>query len=350
MRDANLMRAVWNTPWMILPAKHREIAAVVARHVRGEKLSEEVLAAFQAAAAPQERTADTVAILPLYGIIGYRMDLIMAMSGGTSVQRFTNAFRAAVADASVKAILLDVDSPGGSVDGVDELSKEIYQARGAKPIVAIANPMAASAAYYIASAADELVVMPSGSVGSIGVVVEHIDDSAMQEMVGIKSTVLAEPEYKAELWGPLTEDAKARLENVIGQYYSMFKKAVARNRGISVADVEKKYGEYGPGRMLTAQEALKVGMVDRVATFDETLARLVGRKGAQVSVRVSAGASDDPPLSSSQTETTKPVEEAAEPSPGEANPVQEPEPEPVPESVPADEEARQRDVEWLDTV
>jgi capsid assembly protease len=285
MRDLHVARAVWNTPWMVLPGTLRTICAVVARHMRGEPIEAEARAKFEAAESPEPRTADTVAILPLYGVIGYRMDLFMAMSGGTSIQRFARAFRQALADQSVKAILLDVDSPGGGVEGVDELSKEIFLARGQKPIVAIADPMMASAAYYIASAADEIVVMPTGSVGSIGVVTEHLDDSEAYKMAGYTSTVIAQPEFKAELWGTLSDEARARLEDLVGQYYTMFKKAVARNRNIAVTDVEKKYGEVGPGRLLTAAEALKVGMVDRIATLEETIARLVGRRGGAVSVR-----------------------------------------------------------------
>lgn len=285
MRDVHVMRAVWHTPWFILPDTLRTICAVVARHVKGEPISEEFRERLLAAEPPQPRTAETVAVLPLFGVLGYRMDLMLATSGGTSLQRFAVAFRLALADPGVKAILIDVDSPGGGVEGVDELSKEIYQARGVKPIVAIADPLAASAAYYLASAADELVAMPSGSVGSIGVVTEYLDDSEAVKLAGLSRTVIAQPEHKAEFWGALTDDAKARLEDVVGQYYAMFKKAVARNRGISVADVERKYGEIGPGRLLTAQEALRVGMVDRIATFEDTVARLAGRRGTVTTIR-----------------------------------------------------------------
>lgn len=285
MRDAHVMRAVWHTPWFILPETLRTICAVVARHVKGEPVAADLRERLLAAEAPQPRTAETVAILPLFGVLGYRMDLMLATSGGTSLLRFAAAFRLALADPSVKAILIDVDSPGGGVEGVDELSKEIFQARGVKPIVAMADPLAASAAYYLASAADELVVMPSGSVGSIGVVTEYLDDSEAVKLGGFSRTIVAQPEHKAEFWGALTDEAKARLEDVVGQYYAMFKKAVARNRGIPVADVERKYGEIGPGRLLTAQEALKVGMVDRIATFEDTVTRLAGRRGTVTTIR-----------------------------------------------------------------
>jgi ClpP class serine protease len=122
------------------------------------------------APAPQPKQ---IAVLPVYGVLAHRMNLITAMSGGMSTEQLGGAVRAAASDPTISAILLDIDSPGGSVFGVQELADEIYQARQSKPVYAIANATAASAAYWIGSQASEFVVTPSGQVGSIGVVAVH---------------------------------------------------------------------------------------------------------------------------------------------------------------------------------
>jgi signal peptide peptidase SppA len=184
---------------------------------------------------------------------------------------------AAVNDARIGAIVFDVNSPGGSVTGVDELSKMIYDARGSKPIVAVANHLMASAAYWIGTAADELVVTPSGEVGSIGVFAAHQDVSAAMEKEGVKTTLISAGKYKTEgnPFEPLTDEAHASIQARVDDYYSMFTKAVARNRGVNVADVR---GGFGEGRVVGAQQAVSLGMADRVATLDDVISGLTRRQ------------------------------------------------------------------------
>jgi hypothetical protein len=144
---------------------------------------------------------------------------------------------------------------------------------------------------------------------------EHLDDSEAPKMEGFTSTVIAQPEFKAELWGPLSDEARQRLESVVGQYYMMFKRAVARNRGISADEVEKRYGEVGPGRLLTAREALKVGMVDRIATLDQTIARLAaGRRSSAVRASLSH---DEPPCAAEEPQLSDTAKAAVRDAVGE---------------------------------
>ncbi len=140
--------------------------------------------------------------------------MLMESSGGTSVQGVARQFRAAMADPDIGRVILDVDSPGGQVGGVEELAREIYQARGQKPVTAIANGLAASAAYWIATAADEFVVTPSGQVGSIGVFGMHQDVSAALEKDGVKVTMVSAGKYKTEgnPFEPLTDEARAAMQ------------------------------------------------------------------------------------------------------------------------------------------
>jgi len=193
----------------------------------------------------------------------------------------------------VTAIVLDVDSPGGSVQGVEEFSRAIFEARGVKPVVAIANATADSGAFYIASAAEELVVTPSGEVGSIGVIGFHLDESAKNEKAGEKWTIIQAGRYKSEFYPqhPLTDEARAAGQEFVDGYYELFVQAVARNRGVSA---ERVVEDYGQGRVVAAKKALQLGMVDRIATFQEVINELVTgtwKSPRQSSRRVSAGRS-----------------------------------------------------------
>lgn len=215
-----------------------------------------------------------LAILPLFGTIFPRANLMTTMSGATSAEVFANRFQALVADPEIGAILLDVNSPGGQVSGVPELADLIYTSRGSKPIVAIANHMAASAAYWIASAADELIVTPSGAVGSVGVFAGHADRSKAYEQDGVKVTLISAGEYKTEgnPYQPLSEDAKAAMQADVNRVYEQFISALARNRGVEDIAV---YKDFGQGRMVDAETALQVGMVDRIDTMNATIQRLM---------------------------------------------------------------------------
>ena len=121
----------------------------------------------------------SVAVIPMTGVISHRMSLMSEISGGGggSTQALTAQFRQALNDGNCKAIVFDVDSPGGSVEGVTELASEIYEARKVKPITAVFNAMGCSAAYWLASAASDLVCTPSGQCGSIGVYMMLQDES-----------------------------------------------------------------------------------------------------------------------------------------------------------------------------
>lgn len=214
-----------------------------------------------------------IAVLPLYGVMMPRAGLFAQMSGGCSVEQFTAAFNAAMNDPSVSAILIDVDSPGGSTGLVPELGQAIYDARGEKPIAAIANTDAGSGAYWVASQCDELAVTPSGMVGSIGCYGTHQDLSAALEKIGVKTTIISYGKYKTELapTQPLTPEAKQAVQSVVDEFGTMFEAAVARGRGVTQARVADGFGQ---GRMVTAKNAVSAGMADRTATFDQMVTRL----------------------------------------------------------------------------
>jgi signal peptide peptidase SppA len=217
----------------------------------------------------------SAAVIPIHGVITQRSSFWSWLFGGASLDLLRNALREVLADPVVSAVIFDIDSPGGSVDGLTEFAKELrsYRASGDKPIVAVVDPLAASAAYWIASQANEIVVTPSGEVGSIGVYAAHEDDSAAFEMMGVKITLISAGEYKTEgnPFEPLGDDARAAMQEQVDTFYAMFLSDVAVGRGVSVDAVASGFGE---GRTFLAKKALQAGMVDRIGTLEETALRL----------------------------------------------------------------------------
>lgn len=222
------------------------------------------------ASAPQQRRQKSVAILPIHGVIEARPTFMGQLFGMTSYEAIGRAFDQLVADESVSGIILDVASPGGMAYGAPELAQKIFSARGTKPIISVANPLAASGAYWIASAADRLVVTPSGDVGSVGVICEHVDVSKALEAEGTTVTVIRSSgsPYKAETndMEPLSDEARQNLQSRADEIYQNFVSDLARFRGVSVGHVNQNFGQ---GRTVGAKAALSASMVDRVWTADE---------------------------------------------------------------------------------
>jgi signal peptide peptidase SppA len=295
-RYQHILQFIYSQPFAILPDYVGVVRDIVLERAGGYIPTEDEIRA-RIGAGPREveaavasaprRPSGGVAVLPLYGVLSQRMNMMSEVSGGTSTETFARNFRSAISDPAIASVLIDVDSPGGSVYGVPELTDEIYRARGTKPIVAIANSMAASAAYWVATAADELVVTPSGDVGSIGVYTMHQDFSKAEELAGVKTTLISAGRYKVEgnEFAPLGVEAQAAVQARVDQFYRMFTNAVARDRGRSAAEIR---GGFGEGRLVGAEDALRLGMVDRVATFDETAARMLRSAGPARSSRSAA--------------------------------------------------------------
>lgn len=215
-----------------------------------------------------------VAVIPVRGLISQRDGMDWEASAPViGTETIGASIQGAVNDESVKAIVLEIDSPGGSVYGVAELADLIFAARGTKPIVAAVNSLAASAAYWIAASADEIAVTPSGEVGSIGVYTIHWDQSLLLAAKGVTPTIIQAGKFKTEgnPYQPLSVDALAAVQADIDHFYEMFISAVARGRRTSVSKVRLGFGQ---GRTLVAPEAVAAGMADRVETLAQTLARL----------------------------------------------------------------------------
>lgn len=282
-----VQRFIRNSAWAILGDKLGEIVEFVDAHAAGERLThDEIVERLGSSPRVPSRSVGAVAVIPILGVITQRANVMMEISGGTSSQMAAKAVRAAVQDPAVKSILLEIDSPGGEVYGTAELADEIYAARRTKWVTAAANSIAASAAYWIGSQASEFIVTPSGEVGSIGVVSVHQDQSRALEAAGVTTTVIRAGAHKWEgnEFEPLSDVARAALQERVDSGYDMFVKAVSRGRSVPQATVRNGFGA---GRLVTASDALRQGMVDRIETIDQAMARLLNQSGRSQALRAS---------------------------------------------------------------
>ena len=278
--------AEWlNTPWAlrreVLQAHVRVLAAKLAGGSPAYRAMEdegpinggERISAFEARRRDVQAMAGNgggIAVLPLHGTIVQRAGMMTELCGGTSTQQFGAALDAAMADETVGQILIDVDSPGGSVYGVQELGDQIAAARKVKPVVASVNSLAASAGYWLAAQAGEVYVTPGGEAGSIGVWMAHEDWSAAMAEQGVKVTLISSGKHKVEgnPYEPLSEEARTFLQGRTDEYYAAFTKAVAKGRGVPIDAVRSGMGQ---GRVLGAEAALAEKMVDGIKTFAEVV-------------------------------------------------------------------------------
>jgi signal peptide peptidase SppA len=280
-RYDHLIATALDEPWAITPTMMAIIAEVLCRHVAGEDPDDEAIHHAQLLAlARQERQVAApegsgVAVLPMHGVITPRMNLMSDVSGGTTFESLTNDLVTAADNPRVKAIVLDIDSPGGSVAGATEFASVVRKVRTQKPVVAQASHGMNSAAYWTGSNATEIVASPSASVGGIGVFAAHDDLSKAYEKRGLKRNFVSAGKYKLEGndTAALDDEARSAMQAKVDHHYGVFVHDVALGRGIDAAKVRAGFGE---GRSLTAPEALAAGMVDRIATLSETVARLAG--------------------------------------------------------------------------
>lgn len=282
------------TAWAIIPERLSAMLDATGRMVANVDLAspDDYLAAAELAAARQgaRSRSGSIARISISGHIEPKASLWTLLFGGAAVDLIAAQFQDALADRDTTAILLDIDSPGGSVYGVPELARTIRAARGQKPILAVANAEAASAAYYLGSQADEFSITPSGQVGSIGVIYLHTDLTGMAEKQGVKFTIFRSQDRKddANPYEALTEEAAADIQAKVDAYDTMFVRDVARGRGVTV---EKVRADFGAGRMFMAREAVKAGLVDREETIDEAMRRLAA---GGVAIRQAPAATVDP--------------------------------------------------------
>lgn len=274
-----LAARLYNTPHAIDPAAAEALEAAFRAHAEGRadtqsdyKASPHALFASGAVrSAPEGHlvTGDGIAVIQVLGTLVQRAGMLDGPCGFTSYQQIAAQIAAAEADKSVRGIVLDIDSPGGEVAGMFELADRIVAS--SKPVYAHANELAASAAFEVASAASKVNVAKTGSVGSVGIVMLHVDQSARDAKQGIKYTAIHAGDRKVDgnPHEPLSSEALNLAQARVDSLWDLFAESVAQNRGIDLADVKKTQGG-----ILTADAAVAAGFADGIATLAQTVDQL----------------------------------------------------------------------------
>lgn len=269
MRDLpHVATRLFGTPLLVDPRKLEAIVPAFLRRLNGDPDEMSGEPARQA----DMQIADGVAVIPIIGSLVRRKTAMDAWSGLTSYGDIARCLDGCLGDARVRAILLQIDTCGGEAGGCFELCDKIFQARSTKPIWAVADVDALSAGYAIAGSAQRIIAGASGSTGSIGVVAVHMEKSVQNEAIGLTYTVFRAGARKADLnsYEPLTAEAGKRLQSSMDRLRDTFVRHVARGRdGVSVAQALATEGQW-----YDAPEALKLGLVDQLGTFEDAYAAL----------------------------------------------------------------------------
>lgn len=261
----HLASRLFGTPLLVHRAKLDVILAVL-----GDRLNIQPPAADLALPGPRKLPsgAPGIAVIPVHGTLVKRTAGLDAASGLTSYTEIAAMLDSALADPQVAGILLDIDSPGGEASGSFELARRVREASAVKPVWAVANDSAYSAAYAIGSAANRLIVSETGGVGSIGVIALHIDQSVKDANEGYRYTAVTAGTHKNDFspHQPLTDEAKAELQAEVDRLYGLFVDHVASMRTLSSDDVRST--EAG---LYFGANAIAAGLADAVGTFESAL-------------------------------------------------------------------------------
>jgi signal peptide peptidase SppA len=256
--------------WAIMPDKFDLLCQKFFEYQLGiePKLIEdyEVKLDLAAESEPAYKIENETAIISIIGPLTKRSSIFSFLFGGLSYQEISNQIEMALADERARAIVLNIDSPGGVVSGVEAVSDLIYNSKGIKPMIAYTDGMMTSAAYWIGSAADLLFAEKTAIIGSIGVLRIHIDYSEMEKKEGIKTTYLTAGKYKAlgNDSQPLSDEAKTIFQDELDYIYSIFVDNIARNRDVEVNAVLSKMAD---GKVFIGNQALDAGLIDNIGNY-----------------------------------------------------------------------------------
>lgn len=282
-RYAHLAQRLFNVPLAITPQKAEIAIAVLADRfgithlfrANGESVA---LGSFELEA-EQDRAeyrpyqvVEGVAIIPIEGTLVQKSGSLTPWSGMTGYDGIRACLSMALTDNDVKAIVLDVDSPGGEVSGCFDLVDAIYKARGEKPIWAILSESAYSAAYAIASAADKVIVPRTGGTGSVGVICMHVDFSKALSSSGIAVTLIHYGDRKVDgsEYQTLSKEALTRFQADVDAMGELFVKTVARNRNLKASVVRDTQATTFLGAA-----GVEIGFADAVMAPDEAFRSLL---------------------------------------------------------------------------
>jgi len=265
----HLAARLFGTPLLVQRAKLDVILAVLSERLHLAAPDVELAPPLPRAPNPPALPPSPIAVLPIHGTLVKRTLGLEAASGLTSYAEIGTRLEAALGDPLVAGIVLDIDSPGGETGGCFELARRVREAAGLKPVWAVANDAAFSAAYAIGCAAERLFVTETGGVGSIGVIALHVDQSVKDARDGYRYTAITAGERKNDYspHEPLHDAARAALQAEVDRLHALFVAHVAAMRGLDEAAVRATEAAlfFGP-------QAVETGLADGVATLAAVLA------------------------------------------------------------------------------
>lgn len=272
-------------PWLITEEYLRIIAAVASRSMDPESI--DALGARQGVRLMNTRTVQIrsgVAIVPVTGPIFRYANLFTEISGATSTEILARDFRMAVDDPLVKAIVLDINSPGGMASGINELGDMVFEARAEKRIVAYAGGQMASAAYWIGSAAHETVIDKTAMVGSIGAIMSIVDSRGKDERAGVRTIQIVSSQSPDKNVDPSIDEGRAKYQKIVDDLAAVFIAAVARNREVTLDTVLRDFGQ---GGQMVGQKAVDAGLADRLGSLEQVVQELANSEPTRRSIFMS---------------------------------------------------------------
>ena len=268
------MNDAFTTPWAI---EEKSLSALIAQ---ADRLNIEAATPGQVRRRSANMTEQNkIAVIQIRGPLFTHHNFFVDLLGGSVLDDLNADFRAAVGDKTIKGILLSIDSGGGQVNGIAELSRTIREARSKKPIAAHISGSGASGAYWIASAASRIFASETAILGSIGVVSSYLDRSKADEMAGIRRIEVVSSQSPDKRLVPTDDRGLAAEQELVDSLAAVFVRQVAENRGVSE---EKVLSDFGQGGVKVGAAAVQAGLADGISTFEDTLSSLAGGKLPEV--------------------------------------------------------------------
>ena len=264
-----ILGAIHGRPWAIREAELEAIIAIVnAPAADLEAVAARVGKPLDNANGNRVENRDGVAVLHVEGPIFRYANIMTKVSGATSVQQLSLDFQAALDDPRISSVLLNINSPGGQVDGINEMANLIRKGNAVKPVTAYVGAMGASGAYWLASATGKIVANESAQLGSIGVLASITDNRGAQERQGVKRYDIVSSQSPNKMSDPATDAGRARIQAQVDDIAQLFIDKVADFRGVSARIVASDFGQ---GDVLLAPKAVAAGMADAIGSYEEVL-------------------------------------------------------------------------------
>lgn len=293
------LAALYSNRWAMRPDSLRQLIEIAARQ-NGSPEAIEAQLGRQLDNTETVTVRDGIARIPVSGPLFRYANLFTRVSGATAYEDLAHEFSAALNDAQIKAIVLDIDSPGGEVNGCAEMAELIYNARGKKPIVAHISGDGCSGAYWLATAADSIVAGDTAVIGCIGVVACFTDYSKALEMIGIEEIEIVSSQTPNKRPDPTEDAGRAQIQRTIDDLAAVFIGAIAKHRGVEPDVVQSDYGQ---GDVFVGAAAAAAGLIDGVATYEELHASLL-----------ESSSSGSPPQFTAPTSSRNPIMKTDKPA------------------------------------